>query len=138
MRDVTELDAIGQAQAVASGQVSAAELLDAAIARAEAVNPALNFMAQKLYDRAQTAAAGPFAGAFAGVPFLVKDLHVHIKGERSGEGSRLWDHFRPDYNSTLYDRITAAGFNAFGKTTSLELGLTVTTESAAYGLTRNP
>jgi len=84
------------------------------------------------------AAAGPFAGAFAGVPFLVKDLHVHIKGERSGEGSRLWAHFRPDYNSTLYDRITAAGFNAFGKTTSPELGLTVTTESAAYGLTRNP
>lgn len=45
VRDVTELDAIGQAQAIASGQVSAAELLDTAIVHAEAVNPALNFMA---------------------------------------------------------------------------------------------
>ena len=138
MRDVTELDAIGQAQAIARGQISPAELLDAAIARAEVVNPALNFMAQKLYDRARSAAGGTFAGAFAGVPFLVKDLHVHIKGERSGEGSRLWNDYRPDYNSVLYDRIAAAGFNTFGKTTSPELGLTVTTESAAYGLTRNP
>ena len=138
MRDVTELDAIGQAQAIANGHVSPAELLDAAIERAETVNPALNFMAQKLYDRARAATAGSFVGAFAGVPFLVKDLHVHIKGERSGEGSRLWDHYRPDYNSTLYDRIAAAGFNTFGKTTTPELGLTVTTESAAYGLTRNP
>jgi amidase len=136
MTNPSDLDAIGQAQAIAKGHVSAAELLEAAIARAEAINPALNFLAQKLYDRARSAA--PAAGPFAGVPFLVKDLHVHIRGERSGEGSNLWRDYRPDYNSVLYDRILAAGFNTFGKTTSPELGLTVTTESAAYGLTRNP
>jgi amidase len=136
MTNPSDLDAIGQAQAIAKGHVSAAELLEAAIARAEAINPALNFLAQKLYDRARSAA--PATGPFAGVPFLVKDLHVHIRGERSGEGSNLWRDYRPDYNSVLYDRILAAGFNTFGKTTSPELGLTVTTESAAYGLTRNP
>lgn len=136
MTNPSDLDAIGQAQAIAKGHASAAELLEAAIARAEAVNPALNFLAQKLYDRARSAA--PATGPFAGVPFLVKDLHVHIRGERSGEGSNLWRDYRPDFNSVLYDRILAAGFNTFGKTTSPELGLTVTTESAAYGLTRNP
>lgn len=136
MTNPSDLDAIGQAQAIAKGHASAAELLEAAIARAEAVNPALNFLAQKLYDRARSAA--PATGPFAGVPFLVKDLHVHIRGERSGEGSNLWRDYHPDFNSVLYDRILAAGFNTFGKTTSPELGLTVTTESAAYGLTRNP
>lgn len=133
-----DLDALGQAAAVAAGKVSPAELLDAAIARAEAANPALNFMAQPLYDRARGAARNGFDGPFAGVPFLVKDLHVHIAGERSGEGSRLWDGYRADRNSVIYDRYVAAGLNTFGKTTTPELGLTVTTESRATGLTRNP
>ena len=133
-----DLDALGQAAAVASGAVSPAELLEAAIARAEATNPALNFIAQPLYDRARAAAARPFSGPFAGVPFLVKDLHIDIAGERSGEGSRLWAGYRATRNSVLYDRYVAAGLNTFGKTTTPELGLTVTTESKATGLTRNP
>ncbi len=136
--DFADLDALGQAALVASGGASPAELLEAAIARAEASNPSLNFMAQPLYDRARAAAKSPFTGPFAGVPFLVKDLHMHIDGERSGEGSRLWNDYRPHYNSTAYDRILASGLNTFGKTTSPELGLTVTTESKATGLTRNP
>jgi amidase len=136
--DFSDVDALGQAALVASGAASPAELLEAAIARAEAANPALNFMAQPLYDRARTAAKSAFSGPFAGVPFLVKDLHMHIAGERSGEGSRLWSDYRPDYNSTLYERMLASGLNTFGKTTSPELGLTVTTESKATGLTRNP
>lgn len=138
MDDVLSLDALGQAALVASRQVSPGELLEAAIARAEAVNPALNFIAQPLYDRARAAAARSFTGPFAGVPFLVKDLHLHIAGERSGEGSRLWDGYRPAYSSTLFERFTAAGLNTFGKTTTPEMGLTVTTESRATGLTRNP
>ncbi len=138
MDELLAHDALGQAQLVASGKASPAELLEAAIARAEATNPALNFMAQPLYDRARAAAKTGFSGPFAGAPFLVKDLHIHIAGERSGEGSRLWDGYRPDYTSTVYQRIADAGFNTFGKTTTPELGLTVTTESRATGLTRNP
>ena len=138
MDDFATLDALGQAGLVATKQVTPTELLDAAIARAEAANPALNFIAQKLYDRARAAAAGPLSGPFAGVPFLVKDLHLDIAGARSGEGSRLFDGYVPETNSTLYDRFAAAGLNTFGKTTSPEFGLTVTTESVAYGLTRNP
>ena len=136
MDDFSHLDGLAQAALVASKQVKPAELLESAIARAEAVNPQLNFMAQKLYDRARKTPAG--TGPFAGVPFLVKDLHVDIAGERAGEGSHLWDGYVPTVNSTLFDRYEAAGLVTFGKTTSPELGLTVTTESAAYGLTRNP
>jgi amidase len=138
MSDFSEYDALGQAELVRTGQASPYELLEAAIARTEAVNPALNFIAQPLYDRARTAAHGSFTGPFAGVPFLVKDLHMGIPGERSGEGSNLWSGYRSDYASTLYKRYLAAGLNTFGKTTTPEFGLTVTTESKAYGLTRNP
>lgn len=136
MTDLATLDAMAQAALVASGEVTAAELLESAIARAEAANPALNFMAQKLYDRAR--AATPAEGPFRGVPFLVKDLHVHIAGERSGEGSNLWNGYIADHDSTIYDRFRKAGLNVFGKTTTPEFGLTVTTESRAYGHTRNP
>ena len=138
MDDYSSYDALGLAELVATRQASPVELLDAAIARCEAENLKLNFIAQPLYDRARAAATQPFTGPFAGVPFLVKDLHMHIAGERSGEGSRLWDGYRPDYTSTLFARFEAAGFNTFGKTTTPELGLTVTTESTATGLTRNP
>ncbi|OYU14617.1 MAG: amidase [Alphaproteobacteria bacterium PA4] len=138
MTDLLDHDALGQAALVASGQASPAELLEAAIARAEATNPRLNFMAQPLYERARSAAKTTFTGPFAGVPFLVKDLHMAIPGERMGEGSRLWNDARADYTSTLFQRYTAAGLNTFGKTTTPEFGLTVTTESAATGLTRNP
>lgn len=139
MDEFASYDALGQAELVARGEVTPLELLDAAIARAEAADPALNFIAQRLYERARAAAVMPFpAGPFAGVPFLVKDLHLDIAGERSGEGSRLFTDYRPAVNSTLYDRFVAAGLNSFGKTTTPEFGLTVTTESKAYGLTRNP
>ncbi len=136
--EYSDLDATALADLVADGEVTPAELLDTAIAATEAGNPALNFIAQPLFDRARARAAQPFSGPFAGVPFLVKDLHMHIAGERSGEGSRLFDGYVADHNSTLFTRFAAAGFNTFGKTTSPEFGLTVTTESRAYGLTRNP
>lgn len=131
-------DATGLAALVATKEVSPAELIDIAIAAAERANADLNFIAQPLFDRARRAAAGRFTGPFAGVPFVVKDLHLNIAGERSGEGSHLWDDFVADHNSTLFDRFAAAGFNTFAKTTTPEFGLTVTTESKAYGLTRNP
>ncbi|MBV8970860.1 MAG: amidase [Sphingomonadaceae bacterium] len=136
--EYSDLDATALAALVAARAVTPAELLDTAIAATEAANPALNFIAQPLHNRARRRAAQPFAGPFGGVPFLVKDLHLHIAGERSGEGSRLWDGYVADHDSTLFERFEAAGFNTFGKTTTPEFGLTVTTESRAYGLTRNP
>jgi len=136
--DYAEHDATSLAGLVAAGQVTPAELLEVAIAATEAANADLNFIAQPLFDRARAAATQPSAGPFAGVPFLIKDLHMHVAGERSGEGSRLFDGYRPDFTSTLVERFAAAGFTIFGKTTTPEFGLTVTTESRATGLTRNP
>ena len=136
--EYSDHDATGLAALVAAKAVSPAELLEIAVAATEAADADLNFIAQPLFDRARAAAQGDFAGPFAGVPFVVKDLHMALAGERSGEGSRLFADYRPDYTSTLVERFAAAGFNTFAKTTTPEFGLTVTTESKAYGLTRNP
>lgn len=132
-------DALGLARLVRDKAVSPGELLDRAIARTEASDARFNFMAQKLYDFGHKAIANGLPdGPFRGVPLLLKDLHSHIAGERSGQGSRFYADYRPDFTSELVRRHQAAGFVIFGKTTTPEFGLTATTESLACGATRNP
>ena len=132
-------DAVGLAQLVRDKAVSPQELLNMAIERAESSDARFNFMAQKLYDFGRKSIAdGLPKGPFHGVPLLIKDLHTHIAGERSGQGSRFYADYRPDYTSELVKRQLAAGFVIFGKTTTPEFGLTATTESIACGQTRNP
>lgn len=132
-------DALGLAALVRQRKVSPAELLDAAIARAEALNPQFNFMAQKHYDfaRAELARGLP-KGPFTGVPWLLKDLNTYIAGELTEGGSRFYKGYRATVTSELVTRIQRAGFVVFGKTTSPELGLTGTTEGKLTGATRNP
>lgn len=132
-------DALGLAKLVREKAVTPSELLEAAVARTEAMDPRFNFMAHKLYDYGRKAIAdGLPDGPFRGVPLLLKDLNAHIAGERSGQGSRFYADYRPDYTSELIRRQQAAGFVIFGKTTTPEFGLTATTESVACGATRNP
>lgn len=132
-------DAVGLAKLVRDKAVTPSELLEMAIVRAEAADRRFNFMAQKLYDFGRQAIAdGLPAGPFHGVPLLVKDLNTHIAGQRSGQGSRFYADYRPDYTSELVRRHQAAGFVIFGKTTTPEFGLSATTESLASGKTRNP
>ena len=132
-------DSLGLADLVRKKQVSPTELLDAAIARAEAMNPRFNFMAQKHYDYARKAIAnGLPQGPFTGVPWLLKDLNTHIAGELTEGGSRFYKGFRATVTSELVKRIERAGFVIFGKTTTPEYGLTGTTENKLNGDTRNP
>jgi len=132
-------DALGLAERVRRREVSASELLNAAIARAEALDPKFSFMAQRLYDRGHAAiAAGLPDGPFTGVPWLLKDLNTHIAGERTGNGSRFFNGYRAGETSELVRRVERAGFVIFGKTTSPEFGLTGTTENRVTGATRNP
>jgi amidase len=134
-----EQDALGLAALVRARKVSATELLDAAIARAEALNPRFNFMAQRHYDLARAAiAAGLPKGPFTGVPWLLKDLNTYVAGELTENGSRFFRGNRATVSSELVLRHQRAGFVIFGKTTSPEFGLTGTTENKLNGDTRNP
>src|SRR3954454_15416521 len=86
--DLASMDATAQAELVATGESSPAELVDAAIARIEKVNPAINAVIHELFDRARAEAASPELpdGPFKGVPFVLKDLPCHMKGEPFHEG----------------------------------------------------
>ena len=79
MTDLLQQDATAQAEAIARGDISPSELLEAAVARVDALNPSLNFIAQDLRDMARARTGQPFSGPFAGVPFLVKDLQLEVR-----------------------------------------------------------
>ena len=132
-------DALGLAQLVRNKEVSAMELLELAIARSEAVNPQINYLVEELYTFAREAvSAGLPQGPFTGVPFLLKDLGMALKGTVTTNGSRFYRDARSDYTSTVVQRYQQAGLVIFGKTASPEFGGTGTTESILFGDTRNP
>jgi amidase/6-aminohexanoate-cyclic-dimer hydrolase len=133
------LDALGLAEAVRRGDVKPAELLEVAIARAEAVEPAVHSIAIPMYEEARREVQrGVPAGPFHGVPFLLKDLHLLYTGARTTYGSRLFADHVADHDSELTLRYRRAGLVVFGKSASPEFGITTTTESALFGATRNP
>ena len=132
-------DALGLAALVKAGEISASELLEAAIARAESADAKFSFMAQRHYDRARAkVAAGLPDGPFTGVPWLLKDLNTYLEGTVTANGSRLYRDAVAPVTSELVRRIEAAGFVVFGKTASPEFGQTATTENKLSGQTRNP
>jgi amidase len=140
------LDATAQAELVASGDVSAAELVDAAIARIEALNPAVNAVIHERFEqaraeaRAVTVADGVPIGPLGGVPFLVKDAVCHTAGDPFHCGMRLLKRLQwtePE-DTWLAARFRAAGLVFVGKTNTPELATSVTTEPIAYGATHNP
>ncbi len=132
-------DGLGLAELVARREVSAEELLDAALERVERRNPKLNAVILLCVDRARAAIqAGLPDGRFRGVPFLLKDLHATLTGERITFGSRIYKDFVADHDAEISARYKRAGLVIFGRTTSPEFGLTGTTESLLWGKTRNP
>lgn len=132
-------DALGLAQLVRNGDVSAAELLELAINRSRAVNPRINCLVEELFPLSRQAVnAGLPQGPFTGVPFLLKDLGMALKGTVTTNGSRFYRDAVADYTSTVVTRYQRAGLVIFGKTASPEFGGTGTTESILFGDTRNP
>jgi amidase len=142
MRDeFARLDATAQAELVRRGEVKPIELVDAAIARAERLNPKLNAIIIPLFERARKEARSDIQpGPFRGVPFAIKDLDVYSAGDPYHAGTRFLKEARwvADHDSYLVAKFRAAGFINIGKTNTPEFGLNVTTEPASYGPSRNP
>jgi len=132
-------DGLGLAALIRRGEVSSSEVLEAAIARIEQHNPALNAVIRKRYDSARGEALQVTPEApFAGVPFLLKDLIATIAGEPTGYGNRSLAALTMPQDSELVRRFRAAGLVIVGRTNTPEFGLTPYTEPQAFGPTRNP
>jgi amidase/6-aminohexanoate-cyclic-dimer hydrolase len=137
-----QYDALALAELIAKRKLSPQELLNAVRAKVAALNPKLNAFSHQFFDKAEAqikqAHGQGVTGAFAGVPFALKDLGQQLAGTTTTAGSRMFKDARYEFDSTLVQRYKQAGLVIFGKTTTPELGLTTTTESALYGKTRNP
>ncbi len=133
-----ETDACGLAERVHKGEVSPVDLVEAAIARAERVNPEINAIAERTYESARAAARTiDRAAPLAGVPFAIKDLAIAQKGVPTHSGSKV-PAFVPDFDSVLVERYRAAGLIPIVTSTSPEYGVKLMTETEAFGITRNP
>src|SRR5881409_4068877 len=133
-------DASGLAELVRRRRVSPGELLEAAIERVAARNPAINAVTMPLYDYGRAAiAAGLPDGPFTGVPFLMKDLTASIAGVKMTRSSTFFaDAPAPAADSEHVARLKRAGLVIFGRTNTCELGLSLTCEPRLHGPTRNP
>lgn len=139
--DTRWLDATDSAALIRSGEVTPTEMLEAAIERIEAVDPALNAVVIRWFDHARSIAAGDLPdGPFRGVPFLLKDLWSHFEGQTLTNGCQALKDAAPvsTADTTLVSRFKAAGLVTAGRTNSPEFGSLPTTEPLAWGPTRNP
>lgn len=142
--DTQWLDATDQARLVANKDVSAQELTEAAIERIERINPHLNAVNISWFDHARDVAskidATSPAATFAGVPFLLKDLHTFYAGQHISNGNKALKaaRFTPTFNTTLVDRFVDQHLVLLGRTASPEFGSVAVTEPEAWGATRNP
>ena len=131
-------DALGLAELVARGETTARELLDIAMARADAVNPALNAVVRRQDDAARATAAGALSGPFAGVPFLVKDLFQEMAGVPCSYGNRAMATVPANRDSDVVKRWREAGLVIFGQTNTPEFGSKNVSEPEQWGPARNP
>ena len=141
MDDVLWQDATAQAQLVASGEVSARELTEAAINRIEKVDAEINAVIHRRFDKVLAEIdAGLPPGPFHGVPIVIKDLFADSAGDpaHNGNGALRRANWTATEDSWLVGRLRRAGFGFVGRTNTPEFGLVPVTEPTAYGPCRNP
>ena len=131
------LDGAAMAAALASGRTTGAALVEAAIDRLERVNPKINAVSFKDYDRARALAASKPGGPLAGIPTLVKELAAQ-KGLPWTQGARAYKDRIADKDAPIVTVMMEAGLVPIGRSTSPEFGLTATGEGLLNGPTRNP
>lgn len=130
-------DTVGLVERLRSGDVSPAEVVDAAIARTEAVNPELNGLAYRAFDRARAEAAAPRPGFFSGVPTFVKD-NVAVAGMPTMQGTDAWQPHPAAADGDFARTYLGTGLIPLGKTQLSEFGFSASAEHPRLGAVRNP
>ena len=132
-----EDDAVGLAARLRAGEVSALDLVEAALARVEAVEPALHAVAYADAERARAEAADPRGGFFSGIPTFVKD-NVDVQGMPTQQGSDAWT-ARPQRAHGDFARMyLGTGLVALGKTQLSEFGFSPSSEHSRLEAVRSP
>jgi amidase len=131
------LDAVGLVAALHAGEVSIPDVVDAAIARAETVQPRLNGIAFEAFDRARAEARAPRPGYFAGVPTWIKD-NVDAAGMPTMAGTDAWTPAPAAHDGDFARMYLATGLVPLGKSQLSEYGFSPSAEHARLGAVRSP
>jgi amidase len=129
------LDATATAALIRSGNVSAAQIQDAAAHRLTTANPDLNALTTPIF--ADEEYPGQPDAPFSGVPILIKD-NESLSGTQTSHGSHAVPRHIASTTSPFVSQLRELGFTILAKTTLPEFGLTASTESVRFGATRNP
>lgn len=133
-----DLDAVALVDALRTGKVSRPELVEAAIARTQAVNPDLNGLAHENFDQALALAyADRPHGYFAGIPTFVKD-NVDVEGMPTMQGTDAWEPRPKPAHGEFARLFLATGLVPVGKTQLSEFGFSASAEHPRLGAVRNP
>lgn len=142
---ITDMTAVSLAAAIREGKTTAVEATQAMLARIEEKDKQLNCYVTVDKEGALRQAArvqekiekGELSGPLAGVPMAVKD-NLCTEGLLTTCASRILHNFVPTYTAEAVLRLQAAGAVILGKTNMDEFAMGSTTETSAYGVTRNP
>ena len=132
-----ELDAVGLVERIRSRRASIRDVVEAAIARAERVNPELNAIAHEAFDRARAEAADPRGGYFAGIPTFVKD-NVDVGGMPTQQGVDAFQGTPRRIDGDFARMFLATGVIPLGKTQLSEFGFSPSAEHERLGPVRSP
>jgi amidase len=138
LADYAHYDGLSLAELVKTKQISAKELASCALDGIAKVNPYLNAVTEVYEKRALKADTLVNSGPFAGVPFLMKDIGAAEANKKQEMGSRLTLGYKARSSSSLTKYFKEAGLILLGRTTTPEFALSLSTESVAFGQTRNP
>jgi len=132
-------DAVGLASLIKKGEVSAREVVETSISVMESLNPDLNAVIATDFENAlESSRLAATDAPLYGVPYLLKDLNTWAKGMAATHGSRAFQHFLPELDSTLVARLRGSGLIILGKTNTPEFGLNMCTCPSLFGATPNP
>ncbi|HEX3781185.1 MAG TPA: amidase [Pseudonocardiaceae bacterium] len=134
---LAEHDALGIAELIRAKALSRREVIEAAIARAEKVQPDLDAIRVADFERALEATARPAAGPFSGVPTFIKD-NTDVAGLPTNQGSEAFTATRAKTDAPITRQLLGLGLVNLGKTTMPEFGLNASTEHMTEPDTRNP
>ena len=143
--DLEKLTALQLAEKIKQHQISVLDGVKHVFEQIEKKDPKihayLDTYKKEAYARAKQVQKGiedgTYTGPLAGVPIAIKD-NICIKGKTTTCASKILENFVPQYNAEVIDRLERAGLVIIGKTNMDEFAMGSTTETSAYGVTRNP
>ena len=143
--DLLNMSAVSLAKAIKAGETTAVEAMEAVIAQIEKSEKELNCYVTFDKEAALASAkevqakieAVELTGPLAGVPFAIKD-NMCTKGVLTTCSSKILENFIPQFDCEAVKRLTDAGAVIIGKTNMDEFAMGSTTETSAYGPTKNP